>query len=396
MGHANTSETFQELFGMYPCGFPGDFCDVVQGECPHRHNIGMCPEGLTIRKQTTKICDSGIFTKRGCLVDDYQTLFDIYEKMGADYGVIIDHLQDSHRTIESAATGIKIHRERTRLFRLIGVAQGETLQEYVACYEALKSLGFEHIAVGGLLKKRENTARYVNVRDEKLLDDVLTTIRNRHPCDWLYALGCYHPKRHSKFRRLRLFGGDYKGWIFNYVKLEEGDRDSAQRHRFAEVRRFLRQVMYSQLLEDQRTKKLLIIPCSKLKDPHPGLMPAVKRYAGPFYRLINGMGRPDNLDILILSAKYGLISAETPIEYYDMRMSDARAAELQPSVTSQLKERFAEHAYDEVFINLGKQYEKALDGIETYMPNTTQMTIAEGRIGQRLKQMKEWLLSDAA
>jgi len=30
------------------------------------------------------------------------------------------------------------------------------------------------------------------------------------------VLGCYHPRRHALFDKHRVFGSDYKGWIFNY------------------------------------------------------------------------------------------------------------------------------------------------------------------------------------
>jgi hypothetical protein len=32
----------------------------------------------------------------------------------------------------------------------------------------------------------------------------------------MFVLGSYHPKRHALFEKHRLFGSDYKGWIFNY------------------------------------------------------------------------------------------------------------------------------------------------------------------------------------
>ena len=30
------------------------------------------------------------------------------------------------------------------------------------------------------------------------------------------SFGCHHPKRHSRFNDLKLFGADSKGWILNY------------------------------------------------------------------------------------------------------------------------------------------------------------------------------------
>lgn len=39
-------------------------------------------------------------------------------------------------------------------------------------------------------------------------------------------MGCYHPSRHKKFEILKVWGSDYKGWIFNYVS----KIDSLKRH----------------------------------------------------------------------------------------------------------------------------------------------------------------------
>lgn len=69
---------------------------------------------------------------------------------------------------------------------------------------------------------------------------------------------------------------------------------------------------------------LLIVMCSKRKRSAPDLLPALERYDGIFFRILRKARReghwPDNLDILILSAKYGLLELDTAIENYDLRM----------------------------------------------------------------------------
>jgi len=186
MGHANTSKNFQRLFREF--------------------------KGANI----VKMADSGVFTKQGNLTNGYERLFEIYENMGVEYGIMIDVIKDKQKTIRSAEEAIKIYGKFNPNFKLVGVAQGNTLVDYLDCYDKLKEIGFEFIAIGGLLKKIENTTRYVKVRDEKFLKDVLKAIRNKYPTDWLFLLGCYHPKRHKLFRDYNIFGADYKGWILNY------------------------------------------------------------------------------------------------------------------------------------------------------------------------------------
>jgi len=185
MGHANTSKRFQDLFREF-----------------NADNV-------------IKSADSGVFSKNGCKLD-YVNLFSTYERMGVEYGVMIDFLKDKDKTIESAKKAIEIYNKETYSFKLVGVTQGNTSEEYLECYNELKSIGLDHIAIGGLLKKNVNSARYVRVKDEEFLKEVLEKIRSNYKKDWLFVLGCYHPKRHILFKEFNVFGGDYKGWILNY------------------------------------------------------------------------------------------------------------------------------------------------------------------------------------
>ncbi len=162
--------------------------------------------------------DSGIFSKRGCTID-YEELFRRYDLMGTDFGIMIDVLRDSKATLKNAQKALKLYEKNKKKykFRLVAVAQGNTLEEYLECYSKLSNK-FEFIAVGGLLKKLENTARYVKVRNEDFLYIVLESIMNEFKPRWLFALGCYHPSRHKRFEEIGVWGSDYKGWIFNYVQ----------------------------------------------------------------------------------------------------------------------------------------------------------------------------------
>jgi hypothetical protein len=247
MSHANTSRDFQELFSLYPCVKRG-YCEVVHGICPYDRKVNRCPKGLMIKEATIKMCDSGIFQKGGCSLE-YSELFSIYENMNAMYGIIIDYLKQKNETITSAEEALTEYEEGEYTFQLVGVAQGANLEEYVECYNELRKMGYSHIAVGGLLKKRENSVRYVKVGNEQLLRDTLSMIRDENPKDWLFALGCYSPKRHDFFSQLNIYGTDYKGWIFNY-DIGRGRKDNVankseiqlKRRRFQQVRKYLQEI----------------------------------------------------------------------------------------------------------------------------------------------------------
>jgi hypothetical protein len=204
---ATTTARFKELFRSYPFRV-----DEI-------HPNGQPPD-RSIRLRTVKMVDSGIFGKYGCHLS-YEELFASYETMGADYGIIIDVLYDPTATVQSARQAMRTYRCGRWSFQLVGVVQGKTVKQYLGCYQQLQDLGFSHIAIGGLLRRRTNTVRYVYVQGDGLLRSVLAAIRTRFDPDWLFALGAFHPKRIDLFQEYGVWGSDFKGWIFNYAKRDD-------------------------------------------------------------------------------------------------------------------------------------------------------------------------------
>ncbi len=221
MSHANTTPYFRHLFRFYPC--EENPCHAIDplGEscCPNSFNSKFCDIALNLRSNTIKMCDCGMFTKEGVRFTHDQ-LFRVYEEMNADYGIMIDVLRDCDATINNAKEALKTYSKIDYNFKLVLVAQGNTVEEYIKCYEKMIDLGGEFIAIGGLLRRRANTARFVHVRDTTFMINVLQRIRDEFNPKWIFALGCYHPKRHKLFQRLGIWGSDYKGWIFQYKKRE--------------------------------------------------------------------------------------------------------------------------------------------------------------------------------
>lgn len=137
---------------------------------------------------------------------------------------------------------------------------------------------------------------------------------------------------------------------------------------------------------------LLLVSCSQRKIESPGAVYAMYRYDGPTYRTLRKRYRdgrfPDNLDVLIISAKYGLLQWREPILNYEQKMTAARADELRPFIQERLKEIVAVQQYDQVFINLGKLYIRTLEGFHWGLTSTME---ASGGIGLKTQQMKAWL-----
>jgi hypothetical protein len=144
-----------------------------------------------------------------------------------------------------------------------------------------------------------------------------------------------------------------------------------------------------------QARHLLIIACSQRKRLDDGLLPAIARYDGGQYRVLRKAKREgywsNNLDVLILSAKYGLIEADMQIANYEQRMNRKRASELKPQIEQDLKAYARKSAYKEVYIDLGQNYLSATEGLTEFFTDS-QITFARGRIGERLGQLKGWLM----
>ena len=144
-------------------------------------------------------------------------------------------------------------------------------------------------------------------------------------------------------------------------------------------------------------KYLLVIPCSKRKiNIFENEVPALDLYDGPFFRIIRKLFREyrklDNLDIVIISAKYGLITSETFIKNYDLLMTINIAKRLNGDLCRKLSHIVNVGNYNEIFFNIGKIYHEAIKGWETSAVTKAKTIYIQGGIGSRAKQMRDWLL----
>ncbi len=56
-----------------------------------------------------------------------------------------------------------------------------------------------------------------------------------------------------------------------------------------------------------------------------------------------------------------------------------------------LRRQISNKKYENIFINVGNDYKLAMDGFDKNMPKNTKLIYADGKIGERLSQMKKWL-----
>lgn len=95
---------------------------------------------------------------------------------------------------------------------------------------------------------------------------------------------------------------------------------------------------------------------------------------------------------MILSAHYGLIEATTPIAYYERRMTRERAQELQAQVLQRLQAYAQQITYREVYVDLGRDYRPAIGDLRQIFKGSS-LIYAQGQIGERLAQLKQWLVT---
>lgn len=144
------------------------------------------------------------------------------------------------------------------------------------------------------------------------------------------------------------------------------------------------------------SRRCLIVGCSRTKVDSPQPLPAIQRYDGPAFRVIRrylsqAPESTQDVDIFVLSAEFGLITAEIEIASYDRLMTASRAAELRPSVLQAVRAQICPQNYAEVFLSMGKTYVKAMEGLEALLGNSTRVIISDSASGRKLTELQHWL-----
>lgn len=144
---------------------------------------------------------------------------------------------------------------------------------------------------------------------------------------------------------------------------------------------------------DMPDRRLLVIACSARKRTDAGLLPAIDRYDGPAFRVLRRFlaAAADPPDVLVLSARYGLIPSDREIPDYDHRLTPEAADALRPDVLRSLGEAVGRRDYAEVAFCLGRVYRRAVAGHGDVIPTGTAVTFLTGGLGTRLRNLWAWL-----
>lgn len=125
-------------------------------------------------------------------------------------------------------------------------------------------------------------------------------------------------------------------------------------------------------------------------------MPAVERYSGPPFQVLRKYlrDRPSNakqLDIYILSARFGLLHSQELIGDYDQKMTPTLARNMRRQVLQRVEEEILSKKYDEIFISMGKTYWFALTGLADMVSTPTALVISDEPAGKKLTALHHWL-----
>ncbi|WP_432262818.1 DUF6884 domain-containing protein [Cupriavidus sp. TMH.W2] len=141
----------------------------------------------------------------------------------------------------------------------------------------------------------------------------------------------------------------------------------------------------------------LLIACSDTKRHDAQPLRAIDRYDGPAYRVLrNSLPVLGNrLPMRILSAQFGLISAQTCIPDYNRRMDEARAQQFldDDKLRRDLAADIARVRPTDILVMGGAHYRRVLTEAlrDAGLPVHVRVLAVQGGIGEQLGQLRRWL-----
>lgn len=148
--------------------------------------------------------------------------------------------------------------------------------------------------------------------------------------------------------------------------------------------------------------RLLILGSATSKitnDPHAKVL-AYELYKGPRYGCLKNWYKEasddaaKNMDVWILSGKYGLISLWEEIYSYNAAMTPANAERLEPILRQQVQDLLAPGNYDEIYVSMSLRYKRTIIHLlREYLPNA-RIVVPDNWDGFGLSELKAWLFKE--
>lgn len=120
--------------------------------------------------------------------------------------------------------------------------------------------------------------------------------------------------------------------------------------------------IYDYLPDGQKT--LVITSCCKKKNEVNLKLKASERYIGQMFRATKNFADNNQYDLLIISAKYGLLKPEDKIDNYNMKIQNKKEAlGLRSKVVPKLQKIIENENYSRIIIILGKIYRFIIENL---------------------------------
>lgn len=164
-------------------------------------------------------------------------------------------------------------------------------------------------------------------------------------------------------------------------------------------RQLLRNEFLEALKPSSTKNSLLVVACSATKDSHEEPLAAILRYHGvsyiPLKALLLEKSWPLNVDLLIISAKYGLLRALQPIPHYDERLTEETLDERKRLIERQFAEMEVS-SYQNCMLNLPSLYSKVSEPLEILLKSDDcHIMNIPARMSERNDAMMQWLIENA-
>lgn len=141
---------------------------------------------------------------------------------------------------------------------------------------------------------------------------------------------------------------------------------------------------------------LLLMACSQRKAVGLSSGAAWDVYDGQLFRILKNLQRSqpwqcDVLQILIVSARYGILKPDQEIAKYDERLVPSAVGMVTDQWGHELRRAVSGGFFNAVHVNLGKLYLAALPSLADEFPDTP-IVYATGGIGMRNSLTRRWVM----
>ena len=148
-----------------------------------------------------------------------------------------------------------------------------------------------------------------------------------------------------------------------------------------------------------RKRRLLILGPSFRRDKSDGVLPAVERYDGLFFRIVRKyLSIVRDVDVLVMRDDLVLVDSRAPLPYSPPEGEKWGSRSLSEDIIKKAGERnivvFSEKLmkgrYLEIFVAMGKRYAKALPDLSQFDVKVI-FPVGGGGQGPKARALKEWL-----